>query len=886
MNRSRHLSHPRAGQAADAAARRSRVHTYLPLASAISAVLAGVPAYAQQKDSGLEEVVVTAQKKSERMQDVPVAIIALGTEKLEELKITNLDDYVKYLPSVSFSRGDGQGGNGQPGSSHVYMRGVVSGANENHSGSQPSVGTYLDEQPVTTIDGTVDVHVYDIARVEVLEGPQGTLYGASSQAGTIRIITNKPDPTKFSAGYDFSANNVYHGGVGYGAEGFINIPLSPIAAIRLVAWDEHAAGFVNNVAGTNNSANAATTAGIVNGQRFFPTWCAANGNGLPTASNTTCPVGAGSINNSAYTKNAYNTADTQGGRVALRLNLLDNRLIITPTMMGQSVTTDGFFGYDPGMGDLQLAHFGPENSQDSWVQSALTVEGKIGNFDLVYAGAFMKREVHSIADYADYSFFYDNRFGSGHYWLGNAGLTTNATGQVNGGIPIMPQELVISKGHFEKWSHELRLTTPQDLPVKGTVGLFVERQLHNIFEQYVMPGYGFTNPYMQNANGFAQLLSIPTLNNTIWLTDEQRVDRDQAAFAQVTWDISKQWSATVGYRYFKADNSLAGFYGYSSQAQNWFGFGPGMNSCFEGPTISGNPCSNLDKEVKETGHVPRANLTWKITPDAMLYATYSKGFRPGGVNRNGNLGPYKADFLTNYEFGWKTQWMNHHLRWNGSLFQEDWKDFQFSFLGPNSLTIITNGGTARIKGIESELEWAVGGGLVVSLNASLLDPKMTTNYCGVTNPDTQAAVTSADCSYTYHDSAGNLVTGGPSTPKAPAGSNLPIAPKFKGNAVARYSFGFGNDWEGNMQAAYVYQTQVAPALKTADVTIVGMQPAYGMLDVSGGVEKNGLHVELFITNLGDKRAEYSRFVQSNNALQPYIIPAQPRTVGLKIGQRF
>jgi iron complex outermembrane recepter protein len=868
MNRSRHLTAPSAVPAADAAKRR-KVLTHLPLASAISAVLAGAPAaYAQQRDTsgGLEEVVVTAQKKSEKMQDVPIAIQALGTEKLDELNVQGLDDYVKYLPSVAFSRGDGQGGNGQPGSSHVYMRGVVSGANENHSGSQPSVGTYLDEQPVTTIDGTVDIHVYDIARVEVLEGPQGTLYGASSQAGTIRIITNKPDPTKFEAGYDLTLNNVTHGGVGGTVEGFVNIPLSPVAAIRLVAWDDHAAGFIDNVAGTN------AAAGIVNGVRTYPTWSSFTGS---TA------VGNGSISNQYYTKNNYNTADTYGGRAALKLNLGDN-WTVTPTVMGQSVTTDGFFGYDPGVGDRQLVHFGPENSQDSWVQSALTVEGKIGDFDLVYAGAYMKREIHSIADYADYSYFYDSIYGSGANWVGAKGLQTDPTGQVTGGNPIMPQELVYTKGHFEKWSHELRLTTPQDKPVKATVGLFIERQLHNIWEQYIMPGDGFTNPYIQNANGLAQQLSIPTLNNTIWLTDEQRVDRDEAAFAQVTWDINQQWSATVGYRYFKYDNSLAGFYGYSSQYQNFAGFGPGMNGCFEGPTLEGNPCSNLDKSVSATGHVPRANVTWKITPDKMVYATYSKGFRPGGVNRNGNLGPYAADYLTNYELGWKTQWLNHHLRWNGSLFWEDWNDFQFSFLGPNSLTIITNGGTARIKGIESDLEWAVGGGVVLSLNAALLDPVMTTNYCGMTDPSTGQAVTTPDCTYALP--GGGLST--PQAPLAPAGSNLPIAPKFKANAVARYNFGLANEWDGNVQAAFVYQTQVAPALKTEDVAIIGMQPAYGMLDLSGGVAKDGMSIELFITNATDKLAQYSRFVQSATALQPYIIPAQPRTIGLKFGQKF
>src|SRR5476651_1430979 len=171
-----------------------------------SALLACMPAaYAQERTAesvGLTEVVVTAQKRTENLQDVPLSIQALGTAKLEELHVTNFDDYATYLPSVEFF-GSASGG---PGFEHVYMRGVSSSVLENHSGSLPSVGVYLDEQPVTTIDGILDVHIYDIARVEALEGPQGTLYGASSEAGTIRIITNKPDPSAFAAGYQLGTN--------------------------------------------------------------------------------------------------------------------------------------------------------------------------------------------------------------------------------------------------------------------------------------------------------------------------------------------------------------------------------------------------------------------------------------------------------------------------------------------------------------------------------------------------------------------------------------------------------------------------------------------------------------------------------------------------------
>src|SRR5579859_5572776 len=242
--------HKRLNAAGHPCGYRHQLLRQLPLASAISAILAGAPAAhaaGEAETTTLEEVVVTAQKRTENLQDVPVSIEVLSGAKLEQLDVVGLDGYVKYSPSIAYSRGQGQGGNGQPGSSHIYMRGVVSGANENHSGSQPSVGTYLDEQPVTTIDGTPDVHIYDIARIEVLEGPQGTLYGASSEAGTVRIITNKPDPTKFSAGYDVHGNHVQHGGFGYELEGYVNIPISPIAAVRLVGWDEHDAGYIDNV---------------------------------------------------------------------------------------------------------------------------------------------------------------------------------------------------------------------------------------------------------------------------------------------------------------------------------------------------------------------------------------------------------------------------------------------------------------------------------------------------------------------------------------------------------------------------------------------------------------------------------------------------------------
>src|SRR5947208_3339809 len=169
------------------------------------------------------EIIITATKREENLQNVPISVQAIGTRRLDQLNISNFEDFTKQLPSVTFLTS-------QPGATTVYMRGISaagSGAEGNHSGPLPQVGFYLDDQPITTIGGTLDVHIYDIARIESLAGPQGTLYGASSEAGTIRIITNKPQLTSTYGRVDGELNTVAHGGIGGKAEGMVNIPITP-----------------------------------------------------------------------------------------------------------------------------------------------------------------------------------------------------------------------------------------------------------------------------------------------------------------------------------------------------------------------------------------------------------------------------------------------------------------------------------------------------------------------------------------------------------------------------------------------------------------------------------------------------------------------------------
>ncbi len=760
----------------------------------------------------LQEVVVTAEKRVENLQDVPVSIQAIGNEQLEQLHVTNFDDYVKYLPSVSFQSAG-------PAFEHTYMRGVASGGDGNHSGSLPSVGMYLDEQPVTTIDGNLNIHIYDIARVESLSGPQGTLYGASSEAGTIRIITNKPDPKAFAASYDLGVNSVDHGGIGYSVEGFVNLPLSDFAAVRLVGWDEKAAGYIDNV------------------YRQF---------NFPGPNGTTIP-----FNNASMVKDHYNDVETKGGRAALKVELND-QWTISPTVMGQVQSTNGNFAYNPAIGDLQVTHFFPDTVHDSWVQSALTVEGKISNFDLVYTGAYLTRNTHEQSDYTDYSYAYDVAYGFGGYgayFLDNAGNVIN------------PAQNILGRDHYTKTSHELRITSPVDNPFRFTAGLFLERQVHEILQDYIIDNGDPLGSVAPNN------ISVPLWPGSIWLTDQERVDRDSAAFGEFSYDFAPRLTGTAGARYYTFDNTLQGFYGFNST----FSSHEGIATCsVPFAPFHGAPCQDLNGRSTGSGTTPKVNLTYKFDRNRMIYVTYSKGFRPGGVNRNGggSLPPYKPDYLNNYEFGWKTTWDQDRLRWNGAIFLEKWQDFQFAYLGPNALTIIANAGQAQIKGLETDLEFRATERLTLSGGLSWLDAKLTQTYC--------ADVT---------------MCGNPGYEQyAPSGTQLPVTPKYKGNFTARYTFPVGAGYQASLQGSAVY---VGP--RWADLRIVarnalGQEPAYAVGDFSFGLQKNSWHGEVYVNNAFDKRAVLDRYAECDattcGTVAIYNVPNTPRTVGVKFGQKF
>jgi len=788
-----------------------------------STVLGGAPAWAQQAaatdGSVVGEVIVTAQKREETLQHIPMSVQALDIKKLDQLNITEFADYVKFMPSVAFQTLG-------PNQTSIYMRGVSSGDNANHSGPLPSVGAYLDEQPITTIGGTLDVHVYDVARIEVLPGPQGTLYGASSEAGTLRIITNKPSTAGFAAGYDIQGNEVDHGGAGYVAEGFLNLPINSHAAIRLVGFDEHDSGYIDNVLSTRTYATSGDT-----------------------------------ISNAAFAKHNFNPADSIGGRAALKVDLNEN-WSITPTVDLQDQRSFGVFGYEPSVGDLKAERFNDDSDHDRWVQAALTVNGKIGKYDLTYSGGTFMRNLDTKSDYTDYSVAYDAAFGSGNYWQ-----------DANGNPIANPQQEIIGRDRFSKQSNEVRIASPSTDRLRFIAGLFEERQTHWIIQDYQIQGFG-------------SQIAVPGWPNTIWLTDQERDDKDRAVFGEVSFDITPQLTFTGGVRGYDYHNSLYGFYGFGEgyNVLTGFGSGEGVGDVNCKPDLSFNraPCVNLNKTVTGSGETHKLNLSYRFDDQRMVYLTYSTGYRPGGVNRSGDFGPYQADHLDNYEIGWKTSWFDRSLNFNGAVYDEEWNQFQFSFLGPNSLTIVENAPSASIRGVESSLEWRPFHQLSISAGGAYNDAKLDKNFCGT------------------DQTTGLLIPSCPdSTALAVKGQQLPYTPSFKGNVTARYSFDLMG-WDAHAQVSVLYQDKNGVGLRTADIASLGSMPGYATADFAFGVEKDRKTLELFIKNAFDSRGQQNRYTPctvsicsagytySGVTVAPaiYVVPIQPLTVGLKFGQKF
>ena len=531
-----------------------------------------------------------------------------------------------------------------------------------------------------------------------------------------------------------------------------------------------------------------------------------------------------------------------------------------------------------------MQHFFPEYRADKFMQAALTVEGKLGNWDVTYAGAYLDRKDSQSSDYTDYAEAYDSLYASagglaGYFYY------KNAAGQT-----IDPRQQVLGTDHFKKSSQELRISSPSSERLRLVGGLFYQYQSNDIHQDY-------------RITGLDPALSVNGLGGTLWLTQQHRIDKDYAAFGELSYDVAPKLTVTAGGRYFKYDNSLIGFFGFGRNPGSGFTASPfngagssktGVVQCFTtdgnrlydnlragtGSTtllaavVPGSPCTNLGvysggsvQPVKATGtgETYRFNVTWKPQRNLMFYGTVSRGFRPGGINRRGDFGPYAPDYLTNFEAGFKTTMLDGVLRVNGAIYQQNWDKFQFAYLGPNSFTIITNGPNARIRGFDMDATVNLGK-LVVNFAGAYTDGKLLKNLCHA-----------IDATYTC-TGAGNSID-------APAGTRLPVTPQWKMSGTARYTVPM-DGFKVYGQLNGTYQSSASSDLRTAFNAVTGQIAAFGQINVASGADFDKYSIELFVQNLFDERGQLSRGVECGACSRVYIVPNQPRTIGVRIGGKF
>lgn len=870
------------------------------LSCAIAAILGSMscaPSQAAEPgDMGLEEITVTAQRRSESMQNVPIAMQAFTGQALQQLNITTFDDYIKYLPNVSSA-------NNGPGQNEVFMRGLSAGSQASQGSSAtglfPNVAIYLDNQSGQLPNRNLDIYAADLNRIEVLEGPQGTLFGSGAEAGVIRYITNEPkiDVTEGNAkaGYGTTA----HGDNNSDITAMLNLPLiAEHMAVRAVIYNDQRGGYIDNVPGTFTRKN--TDIGI--GYAGYP---AVNGvcpDGLPN--NGFCvPPGSQSINNNSTTGRAINPVTYQGIRAQLLYKFNDDWDALLAQSY-QDMHSSGVFYQQPNASDgaalapLQVTLFNPAYNKDKFENTSLTINGKIGPLKAVYTAGYLVRHVEQVGDYTNYS---RGVYADYYQCYGKYDLTPTC---------FSPSSSWHSTEQNKHMQHEFRVSTPDDWRIRGIVGAFYED--NKLFDQTQWRYKGIPECTTDTTTGcFSDLGTFPgtTVQNpgvqpttTSFYQDTFRETKQTAFFASMDVDlIPKTLTLTLGSRHFKFENS------YKGSVMSSFG-------CYEAGTPAGGCTSafsyNLDAQHlsdTESGYKSRINLSYHITSDTMLYYTWSQGFRPGGFNQNGGtphifgtdgkdqyLIPtsYQSDKLTNNELGWKTEFFDHRLQFNGAFYREAWDNVQISFFNPGlvgNLFYNTNGQNFLVKGVETSLVGKVFSGLTIQGSAAWNRTEQTNSPQLINNnPDSAnfGKVITQACDSTGASCASV------GTPFGPIGSPTANAPPMQFSLRARYEWSF-LDYNSFVQAGASHtghsftQAGSNPTFATGGSISTSRlrfeNPAYTTFSASIGIAKDAWNVMVFGENLSNSNA--ATFTSTDQFIVEQT-PLRPRVIGVSFGYKF
>ena len=597
------------------------------LNAAMMAVAASTTAFAATE---IEEVIVTATKRASSAQEIPVTVNVLDETTMDDVAIGNFDDYVRHLPNVS-SASVG------PGRATVYIRGMavqpitvlLSGA----QGTTPNVALYLDEQPVTAPGRNLDVYATDIQRIEVLPGPQGTLFGASSQAGTIRLITNKPQVDAFATGADVTMSNTKDGDMSTAIEAFINIPVNDRMAVRGAFYSVSEGGYIDNVLGSFTTDPAI--------------------NPLSTASGSAVRYEA--ANNGALVESDFNDSYYKGARISgsyaltpdERWMLEDVDVLVQHTT--QELGSDGVFDFDPEVGDLDVNRYFPDRLSDEFGLTSWTVSGRMGELDLMYSGGYLDRKVEQMVDYTGY-----NNSGA---WISYYTCTySNPAYVVNYGVDsrfitpggrecLSPVKGAILHQSQERTTHEFRFTTPEENRIRLTAGVFIdefeiETQDDYLYEASTDLGFVRNAPIA----AAAQVNASTRAPGITFFNDIRRTEEQVAFFGEVSYDLSDKVTALIGMRRYDLEID---FEGSSNFGDGIFQGSPGVGVTNQDRGRDYDVNGGHSKDPREFDDIiTKFTLSYTPKDNVLLFATISEGYRPGGWNRGGGIPSNNSDYPT------------------------------------------------------------------------------------------------------------------------------------------------------------------------------------------------------------------------------------------------
>ena len=842
--------------------------------------------------TGVEEIVVTAQRRTENLQNVPLTVQAFTGGTLSNLNVTTFNDLLKYTPNVTF------GSNG-PGQGAIFMRGLSTGFSGNQSSATiayfPNVALYLDDQSMQFPARNVDIYVADLERVEVLEGPQGTLFGGGAEAGAVRYITNKPILNSFSGHIEGSAGGTVDGAPNGSFNATVNIPIiQDRLAIRAVIYDDHHGGYIDNVPSTFTRSDSDS------GNYYFN-----NGNkALPPSQQ----ANLGQYNNYAIAKKDFNPVDYTGGRLSAKLRINDDWDILIAESYQKLDAQGTFTTYPTGsdfqpLGPLQTTVFTPSYNKDSFTNTAWTLNGKVGGFKLVYTGAYMSRDLETQQDYTNYS-----RTGGGMYYQCTGGSTGWGTGAPYCYSPIAYWH---DKVHNTHLTNEVRVSSPDDKRIRFIVGGFEERfRIYDVMDFNYKSIPVCTNTLISSGlvcSGVISTIPGSTANdpglqptNTAFGEDTQRGYDQYAAFGSVDFDILPNLTLTGGTRYYHYSEFEVG-----SQFETYAGNCLDVLVCSLGGSGNVNIDNNHDHVIYQ-GFKSRASLSWKPVDHTLVYATFSQGFRPGGFNRATKLilpdvngtpqllraNGYTPDSLTNYEAGVKTDLFDRKVQLNLSAYYMLWDNVQIGFFNPaggfGNTAFVTNGANFHVKGVEAQIVAVPVTGLSIQAGATYNDSTQVSQPCFISN--VAASTTFGSCITSYYKGGVQIPL---TSPFGAKGSSLPYAPHFQGDLRGRY------DWTGPMGlgyfasggVSYISTTYNQPSTYPSGdgVVIPGTtllrykQPGYAQIDAAVGIQHDALTVTLFGENLNNSHA--STFTSSTQFIKSEVT-LRPTTYGIKVGYKF